>query len=126
MAIPFATTADLALRWRALTADETPRADALLEDASATIRAACPDIDARIADGFGTAVPRAVACAMVKRAMQGAGFDGVTQQSQTAGPFAQATTFANPLGDLYLTKDERRRLRGRTQRAGSVDLLGGV
>lgn len=125
MADPFATVGDLEARWRTLTPAEGARAEALLGDASALLRDLGRDIDERIADGeLDPATPRAIVCAMVKRVMQGPGdLDGVSQTQQTAGPFQHGVTFANPSGDMYLTKLERRRLGIGGQRAFMVDLI---
>ena len=124
MAEPFATVGDLETRWRTLdNPEEVDRAGVLLADASTLIRDLAGDIDQRITDGeLDASTPKAIVCAMVKRAMQGpAGYDGVTQAQQTAGPFQQGVTFANPSGDLYLTKLEKRRLGIGGQRAFMVD-----
>lgn len=125
MAEPFATVSDLEARWRPLTPEETTRAETLLGDASALIRDLAKTVDQRIVDEeLDPATPRAIACAVVKRVMQSpADFDGVTQAQRTAGPFQQGVTFANPSGDLYLTKLERRRLGAGGQRAFMVDLI---
>ena len=120
MVTPFATHADLEARWRTLTPVEQTRADVLLDDASALILDLKPDVE----DWASETTLKAIVCAMVKRVMQGpADLDGVTQTQQTAGPFSQGVSFANPSGDLYLTKGEKRRLRIGVQRAFSVDLL---
>lgn len=116
----FADSEDLAKRWRTLSSVERGRADVLLEDASQLIL----DLDPHIQDRVSDVTLRSVVCSMVKRAMQGpAALDGVVQSQQTAGPFQQGVTFANPSGDLYLTKLEKRRLGIGVQRAFSVDLL---
>ena len=73
------TTSDVAARWRALTADEETRAEALLDDALARIDALAPGADEGIV--------RQVACSMVVRAMS-AGADaplGASQAQWTAG-----------------------------------------
>lgn len=125
MADPFATATDLADRWRPLSPAEAARAEVLLGDASAIIRTLSPGIDAKIADDLlDPGVPKAIACAMVKRVMQGpSDLDGVSQTQQTAGPFSQGVSFANPTGDLYLTKTEKQRLGIGVQRAANIDLL---
>ena len=117
MAAPFATYSDLATRWRTLSAAEQSRATVLLGDASDLIRDLAPA-------PINEATAKAIVCAMVKRAMQGpADLDGVTQHQQTAGAFMQGVTFANPSGDLYLTKLEKQRLGIGRQRAFMIDLL---
>lgn len=103
----YATTDDVAARWRPLTDAEEIVAQTLLGDASAMIRQRWPDVDARLADETLAMedVTRVVA-SMVKRAMLNAGSEGVEQQSQTAGPFAINNKFANPTGALYITAEE--------------------
>ena len=63
-----------------------------------------------------------VACAMVKRSLPDAGeIDipyGSQQVSQTGGPYAMSATLANPYGDLFMTKAERRKLGIGLARAG--------
>ncbi len=112
MAEPFAVHTDLEARWRTLSQAERERADVLLADASAIIRSTVKGIDAKIAaNELDEIVPKAIACAMVKRVLQApADMDGVTQAQQSAGPFSQGISFANPSGDLYLTKAEMKRL----------------
>lgn len=120
---PFAIVSDLEKRWRALTVDETTRATALIDDASQMIVDLCPGYTAASA-----ATLRAIVCAMVKRAMiQGSDDDlaGVTSLQQTAGPFTETPTYANPMGDLYLTKAEKQRLGRGVQKAFSIDMGGG-
>lgn len=121
--VAFATSADLVARWRPLDTTETARATVLLDDASAIIRAECAGIDARITAGtLGTDVAKLVACAIVKRAMlTGSVGDGVASVQETAGPFSQGVTYANPTGNLYLTKQERRLLGYGGQGAFTID-----
>lgn len=120
MAESFATHADLEARWRTLSPADQARADVLLEDASALILDLKPDVE----EWASPTTLTAIVCAMVKRVMQGpADLDGVTQTQQTAGPFSQGVSFANPSGDLYLTKGEKKRLRIGVQRAFTVDLI---
>lgn len=124
---PFATTSDLTARWRTLTAGETTRAATLLADASQMIL----DEDTRgVLDNFTTATSTLVriVCNMVIRAMSAPIADGppVSQQSMGMGPFSESYTFANPTGDLYLTKSERRQLGFSRQRAGGSDMWTGA
>lgn len=126
---PFATPNDLADRWRPLTPDEDGRAAVQLEDASRLIRQLVPDIDDRIADqSVDAGLVTMVCCAVVRRAMIGvAGGDGVTQQSQTVGPFSLAQSYSNPTGGLYLRDDELTLLngtaaQGRSRRAFAFDM----
>lgn len=126
MAAAFATATDLAARWRPLSTAEQTQAGVLLGDASAILRAECSDVDARLSaipPTLDADIPKMIVCAMVKRAMlAGADVEGVTATQQTAGPFSQSLTYSNPMGNLYLTKAERRLLGCGGQRAFSVDM----
>lgn len=101
----FASVEDLEDRWRTLSSSEEAQAAVLLEDASAMIRATCPDVGEVDAD-----VLRMIVCAMVKRTMLASDAPGVRAAQETAGPFSQSYTYANPMGDLYLTGAEKRLL----------------
>ena len=105
----FAEVSDLEARWRCLSASESSQAQVLLEDASAMLASmvTIPEHD----DGYPELL-KIVCCNMVQRAMSAAATDavGVTQQSMTAGPYTQSWSYANPTGDMYLTKVEKRLL----------------
>lgn len=123
----FATKAQLESRWRTLTAAEAARAEVLLQDASQQIL----DEDRRgmLADLTSpTLTLQKIVCNMVIRAMAPGVEAGppVTQDQWGAGPFNQSRTYANPTGDLYLTKSERRQLGFSRQVAGSVDMWAGA
>ena len=115
-AFAFATVDDVAARWRDLSESEQTRCTALLADASDLIRTTCPNWQTAGQDTL-----RRVCCAAVIRAMQSGDMQGVTQTSQTAGPFTQSWSYSDPAGDLYLTKQEKRSLGG-TLRLGSIDM----
>ena len=119
----FATFTDLAARWRPLSTDEQAQATVLLADASAIVRAECPTVDALITAGTLSAdVAKLVVCGMVKRAMiAGDTGEGVSAQQETAGPFAYQQTFSNPMGNMYLTKQDKRILGFGSQRAFTID-----
>ena len=106
----FATTPDLAARWRPLSQAEQDRAEVLLDDAAWWLQAwfvAAGDLaalaadDPALADGL-----KILSCAMVKRAMTSAG-DGVGQAQQVMGPFTAQISYRNPDGSLYLYSSER-------------------
>jgi len=117
----FATVDDVSARWRTLSDSETIRCTALLADASDLIRTTCPNWQTASETSL-----RRVTCAAAIRALQSGDMTGVTQSSQTAGPFTQSWSYSNPSGDLYLTKSEKQALGG-TAQCGSVDMstLGG-
>lgn len=116
----FATVEDLEARWRALTQAEQARAQVLLEDASDLIRSTCRNWEAASED-----TRKRITCQAVKRAMLADDQVGVTQTSQSVGSFSESFTFANPQGDLYLTKTEKRALGGGgSVRTYSVEFTG--
>lgn len=126
MADPFATDEDLSAFWRPLDAEEGPRAVVLLRIVSALIRSEFSDIDDRIEAGtLDIELPKFVACAAVKQAMVAGDLVGVTESSETVGPFANSSKYANPMGNLYLTREWRRMLRpgGGTRRAFTINPL---
>lgn len=123
----FATVADLVNRWRPLTPAEEATATVLLLDASQQI---LDEDDRGVLDDLTAATQTllSITCAMVKRAMASGIDQGppVTQDGWNAGPWGAQKTYANPTGDLYLTKSERRRLGFSKQRAGAVDMWAGA
>jgi len=121
--MPYATPDDFRTRAPHLGAVPELRLVALLIDATAIIDATLHDpsrVDLTVA--------RSVACAMVRRAL-GDDADGTTDApgartiQQTAGPFAQTLTYANPTGELYVTAAERRALNPPTFAMFTIDLL---
>jgi hypothetical protein len=120
----YADVSDLEVRWRTLTDDEQARAEALLDDASAMLDAY---ITVDETDEKQLNLLKIVVCNMVERAMSTSGdMYGVTQHSMTAIGFTQQFSYANPTGDLYITKAEKRMLgisgtgKGRTIMYGMV------
>ena len=116
----YATVEDLAARWRPLSGAEATRAAVLLDDAAVRIDAAkkpsTPPADLEIR--------KIISCEMVKRAMfANPNQPPATQTQQTAGPFQQGITYANPTGDLYLTKAEKSLLGASRQTASTVSML---
>jgi hypothetical protein len=115
-------------RWRTLTPAEKTQAEVLLGDASNLIVSECkyanvvPDGDQYEYDLRADTLER-ITCSMVKRSMM-VSVDQVpmTQMSITAGPFGQSGTLANPMGDLYLTKSERKSLPCGQQSAFTVPM----
>lgn len=119
MATPFATSADVAARWRPLTAAESTVADVLVGDASALIRQRFPGIDATIAAGnLDPDLVKMVVAGMVKRALI-APLDGVSQQAEGTGPYSHSETFANPMRNVFLTAADLVLIEGYKPKAGS-------
>jgi hypothetical protein len=115
----YATVDDLVARWRPLSTEEQARAGVLLDDAAVRIDATVATSDPATEQEL--AARLIVSCDMVKRAMSAGGI-GVTSQQETMGPFSTSQQFANPTGDLYLSKSDRKLLGRGRQRAGIVDL----
>jgi hypothetical protein len=125
---PFASTDDVADRWRTLTEAETRLANILIDDASDIIRSRWPDVDDRITSGAlrEQSLVRVVA-GMVKRAMLVGDSEGVESRGQTAGPFGTNVTYANPAANLYLRNEDVLLLNGgKGGRAFAVDLSANV
>lgn len=120
----YAEVDDLEARWRPLNADERARAAVLLEDAAVRLDSECLPSDPPTSQEL--AARKIVSCEMVKRAMAsgaaGAGV-GVTSIQQGAGPYQETLQFANPTGDLYLTKADRKLLRCGAQEAFTVPMV---
>lgn len=115
----FAEVTDIEARWRRLTPDEETRAGVLIGDASAMLSSlvvVVPD------DCAQAALLKTVCCNMVIRAMAATGADmfGVSQATITAGPYSQTQAYANPSGDMYLTKMEKRLLGITTSYIGTI------
>lgn len=115
----YATVADLEARWRSLTEAEEAQASVLLDDAAAYLQALVevdPDDEVQAAN------LKMVSCNMVKRAMSSSASDafGVTNATATMGPFSQQVAYANPSGDMYVSKSERAILGIGTATIGSI------
>lgn len=105
----FATYEDIEARWRTLTADEQSKATTLLEDATTILYGLVRVDDSNVEQARAL---KMVCCSMVIRSMVASESStfGVDELSATMGPFGQTAKFANPNGDLYLTKMERKLL----------------
>lgn len=128
MADAYATFADLQQRWPGIPDSSRGRAEALLEDAAVILDAEKPPVpDPATGVLPDERVRRLVSCSMVERIMKNDGTAaGVTQGSRTMGPFSESVTYANPTGDLYLTKSERKLLGIGSQVAFSVSMAPAV
>lgn len=102
---------DVIARWRPLSPEETSVVETLLEDASDMVRVRWPDIDQRLESGAVSSITviRIVA-GMVRRAMLNRNVEGVTQGSETTGPFTDSQTYSNPNNNLFLSADDIRAL----------------
>lgn len=117
--MPYATVPDVEGVWRSLSDAEKVLASNLLEVAEVKIDAECPPADPLTDE----AQRRVVSMEMVKRAMlAGADSPPIENTAMTAGPFNRSVTYANPMGDLYLTKADRKLLGIGRQRAFTVSM----
>lgn len=109
---PFATVNDLELRYRLLDDSEKERAETLLSDASAILRAEFSRAGETIdeSDDIQSANLVRVCCSMVRRVLSSGPLDDVSSVNRMAGSYSEQRTFANPTGDMYITKNERRSL----------------
>ena len=119
---PFATVEELKARWPDMPAGSEDHAETLLEDASEFILDMVPSAaDAK------ESTRRRVVCAVVRRSMEASTSQGagLAQFNVGTGPFTMGGSPANPHGDFYLTKNEKRALGDGVQKAFSV-LVGGA
>lgn len=100
---------DLKALWPGGALDET-RAGTVLQLVSSAIDALCAS-EGVDPSGVGADVLRLVTCQAATRMLMAsdAGF-GVTQESWGATPYSGSTSYANPTGDIYLTRTERQLL----------------
>ena len=122
---PFATIDDLEAEWRPLSPEESETAERRLATASLLIRRLKPSMDDEIADDeVLREVVTFVVCDMVKNSMNTAEVPhGVSQFTNSTGPFSQTMQFSNPGENLYFKKMHRRLL-GLDEESFTVDLLG--
>ena len=119
---PFATHVELAKRWKQ-TPDDVDYVDQRLADASQFLREQCPSWR-----NIRPETLKRITCELAKDSLsqesqiEGAGFDttGASNLSVSAGSFSQSMTFANPRGEFYLSKSQRRSLGLGRQRFWSI------
>lgn len=120
----YADVSDVEDRWRTLSAPERTRAGFLLDDAAVEMDSVCLPSDPPTPTEL--AARMVVSCRMVKRAMATpGGIEGIGVESiqAGAGPFQETQKFANPSGDLYLTKADKGLLGCGRQVAFTVPLI---
>lgn len=109
----FATADDYIKRYGAV--DDTDQLTVLLEDASNFLKALYveewgQDYMAGVHPVFDDNAC-AVTCAIVSRSLNvPAGMQGVSQASQSADVYSASFSFANPTGDIYISKSDKQRL----------------
>jgi hypothetical protein len=112
----YASVEELEARFRPMDTQERVKAAALLCDASLMLDAECARAEASPDAGL----LKVVCIDMVKRTMQAGGLPSASNLQQAAGPFSMGVTFANPTGDMYLTKANKRLLGLSAQCIGTI------
>ena len=107
----YATVEDVEGRWHSLTSDEQERCALLLADAAVAIDMLTTVGESKLEK---LEAAKIVSCNMVIRAMAASDSQsdafGATSVTTTAGPYSQSVSFANPSGDLYFTKLDKKML----------------
>lgn len=110
-AAPYATAATITTMWRALSTEETGRADTLCRYASAIIRTRVPNIDERIAAGkLDPSVAAYVCASMVLRVMRNP--SGVAAESVGPWSVTYGSSGTQATGALFLSDEDMALLRG--------------
>ena len=123
----FATLDDVTKLWRTLTAEERPRAEALLKVVSDSLRYEAykvgKDLDYMLSANYGLAsVAKSVTVDVVARTlMTSTDHEPMTQMTQSAGGYSATGTFLVPGGGLFIKKSELARLGLRRQRYGVIN-----
>lgn len=126
----FATSEDLSKLWRPLKGEEQPRAEALLEVVSASLRMEADkvgrDLDAMIAakPALGEVAKSVTVDVVARTLMTSTNQEPLSQFSQTAGPYTASGTYLVPGGGIFIKKSELARLGLRRQRYGVIDFYG--
>lgn len=119
---PFADSSDLQNRWASMPDLPEDYVNLILEDISQFILDLYPRVQKTVSERTLTRI----ACAIAKRALETPDdLVAVESYQQGAGPYQETVKPANPHGDFYLTKMEKRILSGSSGSAWSIDLLAG-
>lgn len=105
----YASATDLAKYWRPLSADEQTRATDLLVRAATLINEIPGAADEHGNPAFSAAACEHVSLDMVKRALLSRG-DGQIETTAAMADMSATARYLNPVGNLYLTPQEIRRL----------------
>lgn len=124
----YATIADVTSLFRALTLEETERAEALIPVVCSSLRYEAEkvgkDLDVMIADSENLAeVAKSVTVDVVARTLNtSTSAEPMSQMSQSALGYTVSGTYLVPGGGLFIKKSELARLGLRRQRYGVIDL----
>lgn len=126
----YATVQDVQTLWRALTAAEQTRAEALIPVICSSLRQEAAkvhkDLDAMVAASTDlAAVAKSVTVDVVARTlMTSTNQEPMTQYSEAALGYSASGTFLVPGGGLFIKKSELARLGLRRQQIGVIDFYG--
>ena len=124
----YATVADITLLWRAMTQDETTRAEALIPIVCDSLRTEAykvgKNLDSMIADNpWLESVAKSVTVDVVARTlMTSTDTEPTTQFAESALGYSVSGTYLVPGGGLFIKESELARLGLRRQRLGVIDL----
>ena len=130
--VDYATLDDITALWRAMTSEESQRAQALLPVVSASLRnearKAGKDLDILLLDDPDLAeVAKSVTVDVVARTlMTSTNAEPMTQLTESAGSYSATGTFLVPGGGLFIKNSELARLGLRRQRYGVIDFYGNL
>lgn len=130
MSSSYATVDDVTTLWRAMSADEQTRCEALLPVISESLRQEARnvgrDLDEMIAsEEVSEEVVKAVTVDVVARTlMTSTNQEPMSQMSESALGYSVSGTFLVPGGGLFIKKAELARLGLRRQRYGVIDFYG--
>ncbi|TQK29382.1 Gp19/Gp15/Gp42 family protein [Arthrobacter sp. SLBN-53] len=118
----YATAPQLVTYWKPLSATEQARATALLGRAATLINEIPGAADENGEPAFSVKACEHVSLDMVKRAMLSRG-DGVIEHNAEMLGMSGTDKFVNPVGNLYLTRDEIARLKDTMAAGRSTQLF---
>lgn len=126
----FAKLDDITNLWRAMTPEETDRADALLPIVSDSLRIEADrvgkDLDVMVAEDevYANVVKSVVVDIISRTLMTSTNQEPMTQMSESALGYSFQGSFLVPGGGLFIKKSELARLGLRKQRYGVIDFYG--
>lgn len=126
----FATIGDITQLWRALTPDETTRANALLPIVSDSLRQEATkvgkDLDVMLANNaiLASVLTSVTVDIIARTLMTATDQEPMIQSSESALGYSVSGTFLVPGGGLFIKNAELARLGLRRQRYGVIDFYG--
>lgn len=124
----YCTIDDINTLWRPLSASEEPRAEALIEVVSASLREEAHKVQRNIDEMISynpdlAIVAKSVCVDVVARTlMTSTNQEPMTQMSQAAGGYSVSGSFLVPGGGLFIKNSELARLGLKKQRIGAISV----